>query len=392
MILDIALRAPNPYLEYYNLKDHAMNLPNKILFFHIPKTAGQSLAETLSSLFPYEETIFNQEQINLDTIDSNRFISGHGLWKNYIEKVAKYDIYTFTFLRHPWERYKSSLAHYERDSNLDRDTDHCYLRGFTKLSPFPNYTLEDHFESSMSAISSSFDFIGIVEKFELSLQELFKQIGVPLKYVNSPKLNQKPRAQNITQHLDQETFFEKNKYDILLYEHFKKNLTSSTNKTPGTELILKPQTKVQWCVADPLYGSNFWQRESISYPVISREEKNELGHLTNQWRWTGPHNTSRMFFNLVEDFYDINLTVINIIPPNLPNQITLKINSQILAVSVKPMKGYFLFSTSSYLHGTFCLEIIVPTTTAMSELNPEIDDERSVGIAISQISIIPTKA
>jgi hypothetical protein len=84
----------------------------KVLFVHIPRTAGSSLVKILS------------EQLNyFRTLDSNRRSINYRYLKDYSEKFRQKH-FIFSFVRNPWDRVVSSFLYLNSNvSNLEDQQD-----------------------------------------------------------------------------------------------------------------------------------------------------------------------------------------------------------------------------------------------------------------------------
>lgn len=82
----------------------------KLFFIHIPKAAGSSVNELISSAIegPYYthiEGLRNQ----WDEIKNSKFLSGHIRYKEYERNFSKYDYVVFAFFREPLSHLKSHM-------------------------------------------------------------------------------------------------------------------------------------------------------------------------------------------------------------------------------------------------------------------------------------------
>jgi len=368
-----------------------VSIPDNTVFFHVPKTGGQSLAEIFSAFFPVEETRINLNTLDRKTLKGKKFISGHGLWSQIGELVEpKEHCFIFTFLRNPYDRQKSAILHGNRDHEVRPHTgieNNCYLKRFSKLVPFSLYSPEAHFHSAIESLSRDFNFVGIFEDFNESTIKLAEMLGVPKKYLNIMAINQHSADQSHESiELDYQKYISNNKYDFMLYDYFRKK-TSFIDKTIVTGHPISIQRHVDWCPADPLFGSNFWQRESFRYPSFPRL-KNEHGHCVNQWRWAGPRDSSKIYFNLAPGYYRLSLVIINILPQNRIDDVKLSANGKTLNTNVRAVNNYFVLESNRfYTERITCIEIRVKRTAPMNFRDSSYPDQRETSIAISNIQI-----
>ena len=87
------------------------------LFLHIPRTGGTSIASLLpagrTTDAKIDESISNGKRINLDCTSeftTNKGISFHHATLNEYE-VSENNIFTFAFVRNPWDRIVSIFEH-----------------------------------------------------------------------------------------------------------------------------------------------------------------------------------------------------------------------------------------------------------------------------------------
>lgn len=173
-----------------------MTIPNDhIVIVHIPKTAGTSLKESIAAKFDVNEICFDYHQplakipslrkiqCLVSSVQTRRIeqhiIFGHFLAGKYADfsklLFCKRKGWTYiTFLRDPLQRAISHYHFWKRTHHVE----HRIWRRFTR----ENWTLERfllcrEFENFQSQFLwrfpiSNFDFIGIAEHFEESLQML----------------------------------------------------------------------------------------------------------------------------------------------------------------------------------------------------------------------------
>ena len=72
----------------------------KVLFIHIPKTAGMSITETLNQSFGLPE---------YDDVNYEKIAEQHYLLRDLEEKEALDDYFIFSIVRNPWDRMVSEF-------------------------------------------------------------------------------------------------------------------------------------------------------------------------------------------------------------------------------------------------------------------------------------------
>ena len=119
----------------------------KVVFLHIPKTAGQSVHAALVDSFTKEKVMparVNNQLLQYSIKDINRYdvFSGHFDWSAL--DCVEGEKYTFTILRDPIERILS-FYFYLRDKSLKMPENELDLPGNFGLKAAKNYSPNDYF-------------------------------------------------------------------------------------------------------------------------------------------------------------------------------------------------------------------------------------------------------
>lgn len=183
-------RARRHWKEVRNLPIHREYDRAQAIFIHIPKTAGLSVAHAL----------FNGQQSQHRTADQMRIIFGNRDFKRY---------FTFTFVRHPLDRFLSAFFFLADGGISENDRDVCrryrldsisgtaFLDLFKSDAELRNYL---HFEPQWPYCLASngtqkVDFIGRFENlqndFQYVARRMNRNVSLPRKNVG-PQHREKP--------------------------------------------------------------------------------------------------------------------------------------------------------------------------------------------------------
>lgn len=225
----------------------------KLIFLHIPKTAGTTFREVLTQQFENDEITeiygsadFDQELVSSLGNTSQRLILGHFGWKmNYHQYVEGNS--WITFLREPISRTVSHFLHFKRS----KDPRHIDLA--EQYQSFPEFLTskyannwqckrlgggfydesvsdKDCFKEALKNIDQRFEFVGVTEDFEKSLLLLAKKMKWRLpNYRSRNKNKQSSLADELRNEFGKEVL-ERNAWDQKLYEHAKNRLDQETQK------------------------------------------------------------------------------------------------------------------------------------------------------------------
>jgi hypothetical protein len=229
-------------------EEKCRGMRNKLIFLHIPKTAGTTFHNILDKQF-LPENVFTIQVIDDTRLNIDEFIflpksarekvyllKGHMSFSlhKYMVGETKY----ITFLREPRERIISFYYYVLQNSNLELYTliksNNWSLHDFVanvnmkelnnaqiKLISGIEDTEEIMMERAIKNIKTHFSYVGISEYFYESLRRLQKMYGWDISEYTNHKVNDsRPKLDDI----DPETIKlieEKNHGDILFYEKMK---------------------------------------------------------------------------------------------------------------------------------------------------------------------------
>lgn len=81
------------------------NARERLVFAHIPKTAGTSIAQTMARQFD-ERKFHYDDRLTQEAVDNNLYFAGHLKFRSFVQYFSKTDM-VFTFLRNPYDRLVS---------------------------------------------------------------------------------------------------------------------------------------------------------------------------------------------------------------------------------------------------------------------------------------------
>ena len=194
---------------------------NPLVFLHIPKTAGTSLRQLLRERLSVEELIFLDPPLNADRqaevarrLPRIRALLGH-LYFGIDEQLGFHGDYV-TFLRDPVARVVSFWKHQQTHPHAEyhdlvergvslrefvlsgqtHQTDNFMTRILvgTRAPGMLDGSLnqiddERYLQMALDNVQQRFRFVGFVERFDESVQELFRTLGWPLSKAPAKKLN-----------------------------------------------------------------------------------------------------------------------------------------------------------------------------------------------------------
>jgi sulfotransferase famil protein len=219
------------------------------IFYHIPKTAGQSICSLLKHQFAKEitcpdEYYYQVEERSIEDLRKFKYFRGHFFYNSNLLELKKSK--KIVFLREPIHRVLSEQRFYEAHLPLGPNAllvlkkTHFLPEGLPIntvsnqqclfLSSLdrndPSITSEMHLASAKKNLSKEFFFIGITEYLEESIHALYKLMGWQIPET-IPRLNTTDRIK--LKDIDTqviEGIKQRNSHDIELYE-FAKDLFES---------------------------------------------------------------------------------------------------------------------------------------------------------------------
>jgi hypothetical protein len=175
---------------------------DKLLFVHIPKTAGTSLRLFLESqvggnVYPDAQElaadgrIYQHWPLFVAKFRSARLVRGHLPYHQLIT-LYSHKPFTMTVLRHPLRRAISELLHHKR---LGTEGTKALSLDEMVLSHREYYKPQWHYlgatPDAALANLAQFDWVGVQEHFEGGLQQLTRLLGCPMP-ARPPKVNATP--------------------------------------------------------------------------------------------------------------------------------------------------------------------------------------------------------
>lgn len=333
----------------------------QLFFMHIPKTAGTSFTELLEQPFSNVEICppdrhYHRllETYNADKLNQFKVFRGHFPYQ--LRSKLREKTIMLTFLRDPIRR---TISHFQHLQRLEPEHEHYHepstkmsLAQFLEESPLLPLVLNKPqqyltFEKVIEINSnhpnlelskqrlSEFNFLGITERFEQSLELFAYQFGLPdIKYL--PKKNIAPKS-TPSEQLTQSTIeriVELNKDEIELYQYAQdifeqKYAQMLKEKSRASEISsISEQIKGLHWNGKPVYPGQGWYTA----------EKHPLYGLV---RWTGPETTSILHISLLPtQSYEIYFLVVNVLEKEIINSLTLHINGHAIELFAEPAGDY----------------------------------------------------
>jgi len=227
----------------------------KILFIHIPKTAGTSFRIAASDYFGAKHTFYDygkqSEETSIEILNfiykhnepysllqrfkesDNVFLSGHYNVAKYMHLFDTLDV--ITFVRNPIKQVVSHYYHFK--------THHNYK------GTLYNFIKEDRFKNIQSKFLKGkplelFGFVGITEEYEKSLSLINSYYGIDIKALkmNTNQMLKEEISDEVVRLIEEE-----NVEDIKLYkrakEIFDKRVECFNQNIPYKHIWIEQQTK-----------------------------------------------------------------------------------------------------------------------------------------------------
>lgn len=217
------------------------SINNFIVFIHIEKTAGTTFNYFLRNNIPSYKTLnnpifwsekyqgmFTTEMFQklIKFFPNIKGIGGHTLrpYFDYESCINDKKVSYITFLRDPINRY---LSHYNYQNTIMRKN--WKLEEFIENKEFSNFQTKkivgyDDIDKAKSILKNDFDFVGITEYFNESIQLLTEKFPLVLKYNYFNNKNVANKSNFKYQHLSEisneliEKIKKQNASDLVLYE------------------------------------------------------------------------------------------------------------------------------------------------------------------------------
>lgn len=405
----------------------------KVLFHHIPKTAGTTLISYLEQEYGVDEIypkgFFGKPARSVresDVLHQKQRLESFNLIHGHFETVAfsvlHPSYFVFTFLREPYSRFLSLLADWQTKSEEslsqapeeDRATAikarEWPLHKFVGSGEWPIYPLfdngqvrllsgametkqlsEKHLEQAIKFIDST-NFVGITEQFNVSLKLLNQmlergELGELESLNHSKKDKQKLDTLSFEDRL---ALYECNKWDIELYRYAVQKLGGTVNSSFSKAKTVKgiarhqkviPPEQVSITMNQGFSGTGWHVREGL-----------DTGR---PWRWTGPSKESSLRFYLTPSKdSEIKIHVVSVIDIKILENVNVYLNGFALKLSFAEEVGEHIIRAPASKRLFFSeeentIEISVPFTISHFEVQPETQDKRQKGLAVTEISIQP---
>lgn len=179
-----------------------ISFKRNFLFIHYPKTAGNSIQE---SLLPFSDDVITKEKPHQDGIErfgvSNEELGTlkHFTYKQYseiIEPEVFSKIFKFSTIRNPWERLISFFFSPHRGCIVWSKQE--FLKFINQVLPFCHYVSPS---CSERELCPALDYVIRYENLKEDFQKVTKLIGVCVK---SPKIRNKSIRQHYSRYYDDE--------------------------------------------------------------------------------------------------------------------------------------------------------------------------------------------
>jgi len=398
----------------------ALRKDEQLYFMHIPKTAGTSLIAVLDQHFTNDEicpldrgTRKTYQSLPEEDRSRFKFIRGHFPYSliNDLDHPR-----TITFLRDPVKRTLSAIKHHYRleeqgepsfkdiilkDMPMEDFVAHPVLGNFVvnKANKYLNDMLVrrplDAPPPDLGLAKKrleTFEFIGITERFEESLQLLSYTFGFP-PIKEFPVLQANPEGEKqrkaSKEMLDQLT--EMNHDEIELYEYgmqlFEERL-AAMRANPAQGVMAQPES--------PPAGSIFFDFRRVD--PGRGWHVGEAHPLYGVLRWSGPGTESQLKFRLqTERAYKIRFRVIRAIAPQVLESLAFEVNGKRVPLSMHPeeKQGSVIFegelpaSALKQSPEATIFTFKVAQTHYPKEFNPKNKDVRQLGLCYNWLHVYP---
>lgn len=190
-----------------------INKKNKILFIHIPKTAGTSI-ETFFNM--HHKGCFFQKKHSIE-IDGIKFCPQHLRYKDLKKRLDNIErFFSFSFVRHPYDRiiseffYKKELTRSRKKNDINK-----WVKNFIENNN-DDHSLPQHefiFDENENVLV---DFLGKYENLNKDFNELLNKLGYNNNKLPNKKISKLRKKRNFNEYLSNES-------KELIYEKYKKD-------------------------------------------------------------------------------------------------------------------------------------------------------------------------
>ena len=233
---------------------------SKIVFIHIPKTAGTSFRRLLDRQYPgpsllplYEPYPYTPEVLARLKRQAQQATACIGHVPFGIDRQLGIDARYVTFLRDPVERVVSYYRHNQRHANarfhqqikegmtladlvrsgIDAECHNNMTRMISGIGDNRRLTDRAVLDQAIENIEQRFLFVGLTQHFDQSVDQLGSRLGWRRPGLVKPTLNRAPDLQPLQ--LDKETLelvLEYNDLDKALYQYVSQRQGNLTNHRP----------------------------------------------------------------------------------------------------------------------------------------------------------------
>lgn len=177
----------------------------KLLFIHIPKTAGMSLHYELERIYGQEHTyrggckasLRALDEMSASDLEQYSYISAHAPLRRYERKKACLDWSKIALVRDPVERVVSAWSYVQNSGHPD----HEKLRGMSlsewvKGRPANTQCFflggAESFDAARKAIEQKFMLVAPVTEYAAFIERLSNWLGVPIPVTHANANSKRP--------------------------------------------------------------------------------------------------------------------------------------------------------------------------------------------------------
>jgi len=403
---------------------------HKIIFHHLPKTAGTTLISLLDQAFDQTD-ICPQDFFNIPSQDvreehlalSYQQLIQYSLIHNHypvplFDSFSK-EYFRFTFLREPKARLIS--LYYDLKTKSDQslrcaDQNAILTAMYAKSLPLGDFLKkEEHpvpalFDNGQVRLLSGslekkrldyddlekakqtldrLDFVGITGLFSSSLTLLCARTGILLPHVieslNQGKIKVTPveMYKNESEIPLEFTMFDEQlyRYGLEKFDHICNSLLIGGKNYKHLTINYRSQKEITLTMDQGFKGDGWHAREGVGSEKV--------------WKWSGPATRSTVSFFIAEiDIYLLQIYIISVIKQEIVDDMNIYCNGEAVAWQHKGVKlGEQLIEavidkTAIKLDENIIM-LEVPYTISHATVEPETHDYREKGIAVTKFVMKP---
>ena len=404
--------------------------PDPMLFMHVPKTGGTSLTSLIESHYSVDQIMprnyFGNDWIATKAVedaasDIERFALLRGHYNAEVCKFAGPGRFRFTMLRDPVQRVMSLWQDWRTKSDENLATAipqakelilFCREHTLEELLDSDLWMMQRHFHNGMTGqftgwperfdesdldnalrTLAKFDLIGTTERMDDSMRALCAAMGWNAP-ANAPRLNTRREDKRVDPALEAK-IRECNRFDLRLYEIARawsdRQLDRPASRVPARRRTARPARHVRVTMDGPEPGTGWHVREGLGGPRV--------------WRWTGPGRASTVDLDLAPHTeFSLEIRVISVIDQEILDGAQLFLDGVPLSwehAGVDDGEQIMRAQVAESDQRRARLTIVVPRTISHAEVQPETEDERQKGLAVTSVVLavsgddsasLPTKA